>query len=109
MPRYDSLTVFSRNLKRIRRLKGLSQEQLAEKSGTAKNYISQMESARRFPSPKMLDKLCRELKIEQVDLFSPLSDSGEAEAFSYSAEEERLYRHIRILVEKAVKEELKQD
>ncbi len=109
MPRHDSLTVFSKNLKRIRRKKGLSQEQLAEKSQTAKNYISQLESARRFPSPKMLDKLCRELKIEQVDLFLPLNHSEETEPFSYSAEEERVYKHIRFLIEKAVKKELEQD
>ncbi len=108
MPRDDSLTVFSKNLKRIRRLKGLSQEQLAEKSETAKNYISQMESARRFPSPKMLDKLCRELKIEQVELFLPLDSTEEQELPLFTAEAEKIYNHIRILVEKAVNEKLEQ-
>ena len=42
--------IFSSNVKRIRQEKTLSQEQLAEKCETSKNYISQIESEQRFAS-----------------------------------------------------------
>lgn len=59
----------ARNLKRLRTKQGLSQEVLAEYSGTSKNYISQLETASRFPSPRLIDVLAAALQVEPVQFF----------------------------------------
>lgn len=62
--------ILAQNMKSARRKAGLSQTQLAEKAGTATNYISQIECGKRFPSPQMLEQIATALGIEDFDLFS---------------------------------------
>jgi transcriptional regulator with XRE-family HTH domain len=53
-----------------RQLLGLSQAKLAEKIGTATNYISKIESEKQFPSVEMLEKIAVALNIDNAELFS---------------------------------------
>jgi len=46
---------FSVNLKRLRELSNLTQEELATKAGTSKSAISMYERGERFPSEQMLE------------------------------------------------------
>jgi transcriptional regulator with XRE-family HTH domain len=58
------------NIKIYRNICGLSQSKLAEKAGTATNYISAIEAGRRFPSVEMLEKIAFVLGIDVPELFS---------------------------------------
>ena len=50
-------------LKAIREWRGLSQEELAEKAGTSKAYISQIETRHRRPGRKLLFRLAEALDV----------------------------------------------
>ena len=58
------------NIKIYRNARGLSQSKLAEKADTATNYISAIESGRRFPSVEILEKIASVLGIDTPELFS---------------------------------------
>ncbi len=63
------MSIFGKNVKRLRIKAGYSQEILAEICGTSKNYISQIESAKRFASASMIEKLVKGLNTEPYELF----------------------------------------
>ena len=50
-------------LKVIREWRGLSQEELAQKAGTTKGYISQIETRHRKPGRKLLFRLAKALDV----------------------------------------------
>ncbi|WP_245612297.1 helix-turn-helix transcriptional regulator [Sphingomonas changbaiensis] len=60
-----------RNAARIRRQKGLTQEQLAERSGLSQQYISGLEQGRRNPTVVTLFELATALGVSHVDLVQP--------------------------------------
>jgi transcriptional regulator with XRE-family HTH domain len=49
---------------------GFSQSKLAEMIGSATNYISMIESGKKFPSVKMLEHIAAALNIDTLELFS---------------------------------------
>lgn len=57
-----------KNLKRIRKEKGITQEKLEELSGLDRGYISGVERGVRNPSIKNIEKLAKALKISVSDL-----------------------------------------
>lgn len=58
------------NIKELREKRGLSYEQLAQKSGVAKSYIQKIESnANVNPSARILCKLAKALDVEVEKLF----------------------------------------
>lgn len=63
-------TVLSYNMKFRRKELGLSQIDLAEKTGSAANYISKIEAERQFPSVEMIEKLAEALQMDTVELFA---------------------------------------
>lgn len=58
------------NIRYYRKQKGFTQEDLAEKAGTAANYIGTIEIGKKFPSPKMIEKIAAALSIDELSLFS---------------------------------------
>jgi transcriptional regulator with XRE-family HTH domain len=60
---------FGKAIRRRRRELDLSQEELAEKSGLHRNYISGIENGKRNPSLKNIVKLAVALDISVSDLF----------------------------------------
>lgn len=56
--------VLSKNLIRIRRQKGLSQEDLALRAGIDRTYVSGCEREIRNPTIKVLEKLASALEID---------------------------------------------
>ena len=58
------------NIKLYRNVCGLSQSKLAERAGTATNYIAAIEAGRRFPSVEVLEKIACALEIDTPELFS---------------------------------------
>ena len=67
----DMRKLVGRNVGRIRREKGLSQEQLAERSGFSQQYISGLEQGRRNPTIVTLYELATALGVSHMDLVRP--------------------------------------
>jgi transcriptional regulator with XRE-family HTH domain len=59
----------AKNLKFYRKKKQLTQGQLAEKCNTSTNYIALIESEKKYPSQKTLEKIAKALEINAIDLF----------------------------------------
>jgi transcriptional regulator with XRE-family HTH domain len=49
---------------------GMTQESLAEKVNTASTYIAMIESGKRAPSFKMIERIAEVLRIEAPELFA---------------------------------------
>ena len=64
----DMRKLVGRNVKRIRLAKGLSQEQLAEKSGFSQQYISGLEKGQRNPTIISLYELAKALGVSHIEL-----------------------------------------
>lgn len=60
---------FANNLKTFRKLRKLTQEQLAEMVGVDFRYISLLENAKSFPSCELIERLTDALEISYTDLF----------------------------------------
>jgi transcriptional regulator with XRE-family HTH domain len=63
-------TVLAQNMKVQRQILGISQAQLAERVGTSANYIAQIETEMRFPTPEMLERIAVALEIDPPALFT---------------------------------------
>lgn len=59
----------ARNIKYYRHHKKLTQSQLAEFCNTSTNYIATIETGKKYPSPKTLEKIALALDINAIDLF----------------------------------------
>jgi transcriptional regulator with XRE-family HTH domain len=60
--------ILARNLRVIRRSRGLSQEELAYRAGLDRTYISALERCLYNASIDVVDRLARELGTEAADL-----------------------------------------
>lgn len=64
----DMRKLVGRNVKRVRQEKGLTQEQLAERSGFSQQYISGLEQGRRNPTVVTLYELALALGVDHLEL-----------------------------------------
>ena len=67
----DMRKLVGRNVGRIRREKGLTQERLAEISGFSQQYISGLEQGRRNPTVVTLYELATALGVGHLELLRP--------------------------------------
>ena len=65
---------FIKNLKKFRKIQGISQAKLADLCVTDLSYIGQIEMGKRFPSIKLIEKIAAVLKIDAYRLF--MDESG---------------------------------
>ena len=56
--------IIKKNLVTYRKQLGLTQAKLAEKAGICTTYIGEMETCRKYPSIKTLEKIAAVLKVE---------------------------------------------
>lgn len=61
--------LFGRNVRRLRKARGLSQEALSMESGLAQNYLSDIETGKRNVSLENIGTLARALGIPIAALF----------------------------------------
>jgi transcriptional regulator with XRE-family HTH domain len=61
--------VFMHNLKKWRKVEGISQEKLAERCHSAHSYIRQIECGIRYPSFAFIERLANALNIAPYQLF----------------------------------------
>ena len=59
----------ARNLRILRKQKGLSQEELADSAGINRNYVGQIEREEKSPTVDILEKLAIALDVSAVDFF----------------------------------------
>ena len=64
-------TILSKNIKQYRKQYKLSQEKLAVATGISTNFLSDIETCKKWPSPDTLVNLANALNIETYVLFKP--------------------------------------
>ena len=67
----------SQNIRTIRQAQSMTVEQLAQRSGFSKGFISQVENFRVTPSLKALDKIASALGLPMADLFKTEQPAAE--------------------------------
>lgn len=67
--RESARQVFGRNLRRVRRDKGLTQEELSHVTGLMQSYLSEIEAGKRNVSIDNIDAVAKALKISLAQLF----------------------------------------
>jgi transcriptional regulator with XRE-family HTH domain len=69
--RMDMRKLVGRNFARLRREKGLTQEEVEVRSGFSQQYLSSLERGRRNPTVITLYELAQALGVSHVDLVVP--------------------------------------
>ena len=67
----DLPQILGRNVRDLRRSKGLSQEQLALETDMKRSYVSDLERGTRNPSVKAIERLAKSLGVEPWTLLKP--------------------------------------
>jgi transcriptional regulator with XRE-family HTH domain len=70
----DMRKLVGRNVKRIRQDRGLTQEELAERSGFSQQYISGLERGRRNPTIVSIYELATALGVSHMELVRPTEE-----------------------------------
>jgi len=73
----DMRKLVGQNFARIRREKGLTQEQIEERSGFSQQYLSGLERGRRNPTIITLYELSQALGVSHVELLEPTRPTTE--------------------------------
>jgi transcriptional regulator with XRE-family HTH domain len=60
--------IFGRNVRRLRKERGLSQEALADEVGLAVTYVGQIERGQRNPTLDVVERFAEVLSVEAVQL-----------------------------------------
>ena len=60
--------VFGRNVRRLRRERGMSLEALAQEVGLAYSYMGQIERAQRNPTLEIMERIAHVVGAEVLDL-----------------------------------------
>lgn len=74
MWRMDMRQLVGRNFARLRREKGLTQEQVEARSGYSQQYLSSLERGRRNPTVITLFELSQALGVSHIELVKPVED-----------------------------------
>jgi transcriptional regulator with XRE-family HTH domain len=67
----DMRSLVGQNVRRIRRKKGLTQEQFADISGFSQQYLSGLENGQRNPTVVTVYELACALGVSHLDLLRP--------------------------------------
>lgn len=67
----DLVRLLGTNVRKARKAKGLSQEELALEAGMKRSYVSDLERGTRNPTVRALARLARALEVEPADLLHP--------------------------------------
>ncbi|WNS42060.1 helix-turn-helix transcriptional regulator [Paenibacillus sp. MMS20-IR301] len=67
---YSFIRLIGERIKSIRRSRGLTQEELAERAGIKSSYVTGIETGKRNSSLKTISKLLTALEVEPWELFN---------------------------------------
>lgn len=65
----DAKSRVASNLRRLRTDRGLTQEDLSERSNVHQTYLSGLESAKRNPTVEVLERIAAALRVDVGELF----------------------------------------
>ena len=68
-------TLLARNVKKYRKILGISQAALAEKVNCSTTLIGNIEIEKRFPSSYNIDRIAKALGVKPADLFAEGDDT----------------------------------
>lgn len=68
----DMRILVGQNFRRLRAKAGLTQEEVAERSGFSQQYISGLESGRRNPTVVTVFELAQAVGASPIEMFKPL-------------------------------------
>jgi len=71
----DMRKLVGRNFARLRRAKGLTQEEVEARSGFSQQYLSNLERGHRNPTVITLFELAQALEVSHVELVQPDDES----------------------------------
>ncbi|MBO7381675.1 MAG: helix-turn-helix transcriptional regulator [Neisseriaceae bacterium] len=71
---YSYRLIFAKNIRKIRRLREISQERLALDAGCSKTYLCEIESGTRSVSIDVMGNIANALNIPLSRLLEPISD-----------------------------------
>ncbi|MBU2147011.1 MAG: helix-turn-helix domain-containing protein [Alphaproteobacteria bacterium] len=63
-------TIVAQNLRRMRHINGMSQEELASRAGLYRTYVGHLEREVHSPTVDMLEKLAEILNVAPTDFFT---------------------------------------
>jgi len=89
----DLRKLLAQNIKNYRKIRGFSQEMLAEKAGTSTTHIGMIETSKKYPSPQMLEKIAGALGIDTPELFTTHTVTFMTD---FNKSIERLYQDITV-------------
>jgi transcriptional regulator with XRE-family HTH domain len=89
----DLRKLLAQNIKNYRKIRGFSQEMLAEKAGTSTTHIGMIETSKKYPSPQMLEKIAGALGIDTPELFTTQTVTFMTD---FNKSIERLYQDISV-------------
>lgn len=67
----DMRKLVGRNFARLRRERGLTQEEVEERSGFSQQYLSSLERGRRNPTVITVYELAQAMGVDYLDLLKP--------------------------------------
>jgi transcriptional regulator with XRE-family HTH domain len=68
--------VVAKNLRVLRKQKGLTQEELAFRAGMNRNYVGQIERQEKSPTLDTVEKLADVLEVRAAEMLEPKSRFG---------------------------------
>ena len=94
----DCRQLLAENMKKYRKIMGLSQMALAERIGCSTTLIGNIETNRRFPSADNINRIANSLNVKVSDLFT----EQEPESMIKMASKQELKARLEKLMKKAV-------
>jgi transcriptional regulator with XRE-family HTH domain len=100
----DVQTLLALNLKKYRKIIGLSQAALAEKVNCSTTFIGNIEIKKRFPSPQYIDRIAQALGVKPAALFAEGNDakSVDSEAVARLSDRQKRKVQLKKIVIKAI-------
>lgn len=71
MPKSNAMTTFSRNLIRILELRAWTKQDLADKCGMERSYISKLIAGQHSPSLEIAERIAKACEVELFELLTP--------------------------------------
>jgi transcriptional regulator with XRE-family HTH domain len=85
---------FGQRLARLRRTAGLTQQQIADRTGVSRRMIAHYETRAARPPPHVLPKLAKALGVSVDELLGVTKSPGDQEATPRSTVDLRLWRKL---------------
>ena len=70
----DAVAILGLNVRKFRKLRGMTQEQLGLDTEMERSYVSDLERGTRNPSVRAVERLAKALDVQPHQLLMPLVD-----------------------------------